>query len=232
MTPVESSTRPRLLVVDDEPQILRALRAILSKNYDITVAASGEEALESAAETKPDLVILDLALPGVSGMEVCRSLREWLDAPILILSVRNQEADKIAALDLGADDYITKPFSAGELTAHIRALLRRALSDSGRPGQVRSGDLTVDLDERNVTLDGELVKLTPIEYAIISALASNADRVVTSGMLIKSVWGVARPEDSRALRVHISNLRSKIERDLAVPRHVVTEPGVGYRFLT
>jgi len=176
-------------------------------------------------------VILDLTLPGITGMDVCRTLREWLRAPILILSVRDNEADKIAALDLGADDYLTKPFSAGELLAHIRALLRRAgRGTDGR--QVRSGDLVVDLAERKVMRGGDPVKLTRIEYTILARLASDADRVVTSGMLIKGVWGVATTEDSRALRVHISNLRSKIEPDPSTPRHVVTEPGVGYRFLT
>lgn len=222
----------RILVIDDEPQILRAMRSILSRSYEIELAASGEEGLRFAAEHAPDLVILDLALPGITGMEVCRTLREWLKAPILILSVRDNEADKISALDLGADDYLTKPFSAGELLAHIRALLRRAGSGSDGPGQVRSGDLMVDLAERKVTRGADPVRLTRIEYTILATLASNADRVVTSGMLIRSVWGVATTEDSRALRVHISNLRSKIEPDPSIPRHVVTEPGVGYRFLT
>ena len=220
-----------ILVIDDEPQILRAMRSILSRSHEVELAASGEEGLRLAADSAPDLVILDLTLPGITGMEVCRTLREWLRAPILILSVRDNEADKIAALDLGADDYLTKPFSAGELLAHIRALLRRAgRGTDGR--QVRSGDLVVDLAERKVLRGGDPVKLTRIEYTILARLASDADRVVTSGMLIKGVWGVATTEDSRALRVHISNLRSKIEPDPSTPRHVVTEPGVGYRFLT
>jgi len=223
--------RPKILVIDDEPQILRAMRSILSRSHEVELAASGEEGLRLAADSAPDLVILDLTLPGITGMEVCRTLREWLRAPILILSVRDNEADKIAALDLGADDYLTKPFSAGELLAHIRALLRRAgRGTDGR--QVRSGDLVVDLAERKVLRGGDPVKLTRIEYTILARLASDADRVVTSGMLIKGVWGVATTEDSRALRVHISNLRSKIEPDPSTPRHVVTEPGVGYRFLT
>jgi len=223
---------PKILVIDDEPQILRAMRSILSRSYEVELAASGEEGLQFAAGSAPDLVILDLTLPGITGMEVCRTLRGWLRAPILILSVRDNEADKIAALDLGADDYLTKPFSAGELLAHIRALLRRVGSGTGGPGQVRSGDLIVDLAERKVTRGEDPVKLTRIEYTILARLASNADRVVTSGMLIKGVWGAATTEDSRALRVHISNLRSKIEPNPSVPRHVVTEPGVGYRFLT
>jgi len=230
VTPVRAR-RPKILVIDDEPQILRAMRSILSRSHEVELAASGEEGLRLAADSAPDLVILDLTLPGITGMEVCRTLREWLRAPILILSVRDNEADKIAALDLGADDYLTKPFSAGELLAHIRALLRRAgRGTDGR--QVRSGDLVVDLAERKVMRGGDPVKLTRIEYTILARLASDADRVVTSGMLIKGVWGVATTEDSRALRVHISNLRSKIEPDPSTPRHVVTEPGVGYRFLT
>ena len=222
----------KILVIDDEPHILRAMRSILSKSYEVELAASGEKGLQFAAECAPDLVILDLALPGITGMEVCRTLREWLKAPILILSVRDGEGDKIAALDLGADDYLTKPFLAGELLAHVRALLRRAGSAPNGPGQVRSGDLVVDLAERKVTRRGDPVKLTRIEYTILARLASSADKVVTTGMLIRSVWGVATTEDSRALRVHISNLRSKIEPDPSVPCHVVTEPGVGYRFLT
>jgi len=230
VTPMRAR-RPKILVIDDEPQILRAMRSILSRSHEVELAASGEEGLRLAADSAPDLVILDLTLPGITGMEVCRTLREWLRAPILILSVRDNEADKIAALDLGADDYLTKPFSAGELLAHIRALLRRAgRGTDGR--QVRSGDLVVDLAERKVLRGGDPVKLTRIEYTILARLASDADRVVTSGMLIKGVWGVATTEDSRALRVHISNLRSKIEPDPSTPRHVVTEPGVGYRFLT
>jgi two-component system, OmpR family, KDP operon response regulator KdpE len=230
VTPMRAR-RPKILVIDDEPQILRAMRSILSRSHEVELAASGEEGLRLAADSAPDLVILDLTLPGITGMEVCRTLREWLRAPILILSVRDNEADKIAALDLGADDYLTKPFSAGELLAHIRALLRRAgRGTDGR--QVRSGDLMVDLAERKVMRGGDPVKLTRIEYTILARLASDADRVVTSGMLIKGVWGVATTEDSRALRVHISNLRSKIEPDPSTPRHVVTEPGVGYRFLT
>ena len=231
VTPV-TARRSKILVIDDEPQILRAMHSILSRSYEVELAASGEEGLRLADKGTPDFVILDLALPGITGMEVCRILREWLKAPILILSVRDNEADKILALDLGADDYLTKPFSAGELLAHIRALLRRAGSGPDEPGQVRSGDLTVDLAERKVTRGGEPVKLTPIEYTILARLASNANKVVTSGMLIRGVWGAATTEDSRALRVHISNLRSKIEPDPSIPCHVVTEPGVGYRFLT
>ena len=226
------NAKTRVLVIDDEPQILRALRSILSRSYSVELAASGEEGLQFAAENPPDLVILDLTLPGITGMEVCRSLREWLKAPILILSVRDNEADKISALDLGADDYLTKPFSAGELLAHVRALLRRAGNVSDEPGSVRSGDLVVDLAQRKVFRGTETVKLTRIEYTILATLAVNADRVVTSGMLIKSVWGSASAEDSRTLRVHISNLRGKTEADSAVPRHVVTEAGVGYRFVT
>lgn len=227
-----TQAKPKLLVIDDEPQILRALRSVLSRSYEVTLAASGEEGLQFAAETPPDLVVLDLTLPGITGMEVCRSLREWLVAPILILSVRDDEADKITALDLGADDYLTKPFSAGELLAHVRALLRRAGTVSGKPEVVRSGDLSVSLVERRVLRGAESVKLTRIEYTILATLAASPDRVVTSRMLAKSVWGPAGDEDSRTLRVHISNLRAKIEVNPSVPCHLVTEAGVGYRFIT
>jgi len=226
------ASKPRLLVVDDEPQILRALKSILSKSYDVRLAASGEEAIQFAAENPPDLVILDLALPGISGMEVARTLREWLKAPILILSVREQVADKICALDLGADDYLTKPFLAGELLAHVRALLRRGETASAKPGVVRSGDLVVDLPNRTVAKAGEPVKLTRTEYTLLATLATSADKVVTSKTLTTTVWGKAAPEDTRALRVHISNLRAKIESEPSLPQHIVTEPGLGYRFIT
>lgn len=226
------ASRPSLLVVDDEPQILRALKAILSKSYDVQLATSGEQAIQFAAESPPDLVILDLALPGISGMEVTRALRDWLKSPILILSVRDNEADKICALDLGADDYLTKPFLAGELMAHVRALLRRGERVQVKPGQVRSGELVVDLSMRIVTQHGEPVRLTRIEYAILATLAANADTVVTTKAVARGVWGKAVPEDNRSLRVHVSNLRGKIEEDPSMPRHVVTEPGLGYRFVT
>lgn len=227
-----NAPKQKLLVVDDEAQILRALKSILTKTYDVQVAASGEEALQFAAENPPDLVILDLSLPGISGLEVTRTLREWLKAPILILSVRDTEADKICALDLGADDYLTKPFLAGELLARTRALLRRGEQGRAKPGEVRSGNLVVDLASRTATKAGVSVRLTRTEFALLATLAANADTVVTSRALARSVWAEKEPDDIRALRVHISNLRSKIEADPSLPQHIVTEPGLGYRFLT
>jgi two-component system KDP operon response regulator KdpE len=224
--------RPRLLVVDDEPQILLGLEGVLSKAYDVQLAASGEEALLFATKNPPDLVILDLALPGISGMEVTRTLREWLKSPILILSVRDREADKICALDLGADDYLTKPFLTGELLARVRALLRRGEQIRANPGEVRSGDLVVDLANRTVAKNDEPVRLTRIEYEILATLAAHADAVVTAKTLSSRVWSEAIPEDNHALRVHVSNLRAKIETNPSLPRHVVTEPGLGYRYVT
>jgi len=221
-----------ILVVDDDPGLLRALKSVLSqRGYRVVLAASGEEALELAASADPDLVILDLALPGISGLEVCRSLREWLKAPILVLTVRDRDTDKIAALDLGADDYLTKPFSSGELLARIRALLRRAGSRPSRVSVARSGDLVIDLDARRVTKQDQALRLTRTEFAVLAVLAASADRVVTAGMLMKAVWGSDGAEDTQALRVHISKLRSKIEDDPTSPRYIVTEPGIGYRFV-
>ncbi|MBW6468641.1 MAG: response regulator transcription factor [Coriobacteriia bacterium] len=224
----------KVLVVDDEEQILRALKTILTQTgYEVRLAATGEEALEAAPSFLPDLVVLDLSLPGVSGLEVCRLLREWLKAPILILSVRDTEGDKIAALDLGADDYLTKPFSAGELLARLRALARRM--DEGRdrePSSVTSGTIRVDFELKIATRGDEPLKLTRTEFEILAALASSADRVVTSSAIIRRVWGSADPTDTKALRVHISNLRAKVEDDPADPTHIVTEPGIGYRFVT
>ncbi|MBE0418062.1 MAG: response regulator transcription factor [Coriobacteriia bacterium] len=224
----------KVLVVDDEAQILRALKAILNQSgYEVGLAATGEEALQIAPSFMPDLVVLDLSLPGISGLEVCRLLREWLKAPILILSVRDTEGDKIAALDLGADDYLTKPFSAGELLARLRALARRI--DEGReagPSSVSSGEIRIDFENKVVTRGGEQLKLTRTEFEILATLASNADRVVTASAIIRRVWGSADPTDTKALRFHVSNLRAKIETDPATPELVVTEPGIGYRFVT
>lgn len=221
--------RPRVLVVDDEAQIRRALASVLAaRRYEVELAATAEEGLELAAERKPDIVILDLTLPGMSGLEACRRLREWYEGPILILSVRDAEADKIAALDLGADDYLTKPFSTGELLARLRALLRRARGEEIAVTEVRVGDLCVDFPRRAVTVGGEPVRLTRIEFDILALLAHNVGRVVTSRMLLENVWGPEYVGDTQTLRVHVSHLRQKIEGS-AVPRYILTEPGVGYR---
>jgi two-component system, OmpR family, KDP operon response regulator KdpE len=221
----------RILVVDDEEQIRRALTTILrSRGYVLDLATTADEALLQAIDHPPDLVVLDLALPDRSGIEVCRELRTWMTAPILILSVRSNEADKIEALDQGADDYLTKPFSAGELLARIRALLRRAATLASPPPIVTAGDLVVDVGRRRVALAGEEVALTPTEFDILAFLARNADLVVTQKMILEHVWGPEWVEDAQTLRVHVSHLRKKIERRPGGPRYIITEPGVGFRF--
>ena len=230
MTVPERPTR--ILVVDDEEQIRRALRSILStRGYALEMAATAEEALLKAIDVPPDLVVLDLALPDRSGIEVCRELRTWMTAPILMLSVRSGEAEKIAALDEGADDYLTKPFSAGELLARVRALLRRAASLTSPPPVVAAGDLTVDIARRRVTLAGDEVALTPTEFDILAYLARNADCVVTQRQIMSEIWGPEWAEDRQTLRVHVSHLRKKLERP-GGRRFIITEPGVGFRFFT
>ena len=229
MTVPERPTR--ILVVDDEEQIRRALKSILStRGYTLEMAATAKEALLKAIDAPPDLVVLDLALPDCSGIEVCRELRTWMSAPILVLSVRANEADKIEALDEGADDYLTKPFSAGELLARIRALLRRAAALTSPPPVVTSGDLEIDIARRRVRRAGEEIALTPTEFDILAYLARNAGLVVTQKMILEKVWGPEWVEDAQTLRVHVSNLRKKIEPHPGGPRYIITEPGVGFRF--
>lgn len=221
-----------ILVIDDEEQIRRALRSILSaRGYRVEAAASGEDGLRAAVDHQPDLIVLDLTLPGKSGLEVCSELREWCAVPILVLSVRDGDGDKIAALDLGADDYLTKPFSAGELLARIRALLRRTAGTEAAPAEVTVGGLVIDFARRIVTVDGEPVHLTRTEFDVLAVLAHNLDRVVTSRMLLEKVWGPAYVDDTQTLRVHVSHLRHKIEPAGGVPRYVITEPGVGFRLV-
>lgn len=224
----------RILVVDDELEILRALEiGLRSRGYEVISVAKGEDAIEAVVMHKPELVILDLALPDVSGMEVCRRLREWSQVPIIVLSVRSQEKDKIAALDLGADDYVTKPFSMGELLARMRATFRRVQGDvRPKPTRFESGDLLVDFVQRRVTVHGEEVKLTPKEYDILHYLVTHADRIVTHQQLLTAVWGAEYSDDKPLLRVHIANLRQKIEPLPARPTYILNEPGVGYRFRT
>lgn len=221
----------RVLVIDDEEQIRRALKSVLqARHYEVDLAETAERGLELTADRTPDIIVLDLTLPGMSGLEACRQLREWYRGPILILSVRNADDDKIAALDLGADDYLTKPFSTGELLARIRALLRRTQGADATVAEVRSGDLCVDLAKRQVTVKGELVHLTRIEFDILAMLARNAGRVVTSRMLLDGVWGPEYESDTQTLRVHVSHLRGKIGAPGDVSRYILTEPGVGFRF--
>jgi two-component system, OmpR family, KDP operon response regulator KdpE len=222
----------RILVIDDEEQIRRALKSILqARHYTVDLAATGGEGLEAAIDRTPDLIVLDLTLPDMSGLDVAEELRAWYEGPIIVLSVRDADADKIAALDLGADDYLTKPFSAGELLARIRAHLRRSAGGESAVHKITAGGLAIDVAKRTVTLDGEPVHLTRTEFDILALLARNADRVVTSRMLLEQVWGPGYESDTPTLRVHVSNLRQKIEPPGGVPRYILTEPGVGFRFV-
>lgn len=221
----------RILVVDDEPQIRRALRAGLRANgYDVELAEDGESALTSAASNPPAVVILDLEMPVVDGFEVIENLRSWSDVPIIVLSAHAAERDKVRALDLGADDYLTKPFGMDELLARLRAALRRSAADHGRTPILDFGRLRIDLVRRLVTLDGREVHLTPTEYELLRELATNADRVMTHQMLLTRVWGPASENSTNYLRVYINQLRQKVEPDPARPTYITTDPGIGYRF--
>jgi two-component system KDP operon response regulator KdpE len=224
-----SETGARVLIVDDESAIRRFLRVSLSAHgYAIFEAENGQAALLAVVADRPDLVILDLGLPDLDGIEVTRLLREWTHIPIIILSVRGQETDKIAALDAGADDYVTKPFGAGELLARMRVALRRAGQTNAEP-IFASDDLTVDLVQRVVTVAGRKVQLTPTEYDLLRVLVTNAGKVLTHRQLLREVWGIGYEQEMHMLRVNISNLRRKIEPDLTRPHYILTEPGVGYR---
>lgn len=223
---------PRVLVVDDERAIRRLLRPSLSAHqYTVLEAASGQEALAAVATSRPDIVILDLGLPDLAGIEVTRQLREWTSIPIIILSVRDQEEDKIAALDAGADDYLTKPFGVGELMARMRVALRRAARPEAEP-VFTTGELTVDLMKRLVTLADCDVQLTPTEYDLLKLLVTHAGKVVTQRQILQQVWGVDYEQDTHLLRVNISNLRRKLEPDPSRPTYILTEPGIGYRLRT
>jgi len=219
----------RVLVVDDEQPIRRYLRATLNAHgFIVSEAVDGQQALISAATDRPELIILDLGLPDMDGIEVTRRLREWTSIPIIILSVQEQENNKIAALDAGADDYLTKPFGTGELIARIRVALRRSVQASGEP-VYQVDDLRVDLTRRQVKLADVEVSLTPIEYDLLRVLVLHAGRVITHRQLLRQMWGSAYETETHLLRVNISNLRRKIEPDPTRPRYILTEPGVGYR---
>ena len=218
----------RVLVVDDERPIRRFLNASLGGQYAVYEAATGEEALTATVTERPDVIILDLGLPDLDGIEVTRRLREWTQIPIIVVSVRDREEDKIAALDAGADDYLVKPFGAGELMARLRVVLRHVASPEQEP-VFQSEQLVVDLAHHEVIVGGQPVNLTPTEYDILRILVQHAGKVLTHQHLIRSVWGSNIGVESHLLRVNISNLRRKIEADPARPRYVVTEPGVGYR---
>lgn len=222
----------RVLVVDDETAIRRFLRAALTAhNFEIFEAATGQEALSGVIEYRPDMLILDLGLPDIDGIQVTRQLREWSQIPIIILSVREHEQDKIAALDAGADDYLTKPFGIGELLARIRVAIRHGTTVNDSP-VFTSGELKVDFARRSVSLRGQDVQLTPTEYDLLRVLVTHAGKVLTHHQLLRQVWGVGYENETHMLRVNISNLRRKIESDPTRPRYVLTEPGVGYRLHT
>jgi two-component system KDP operon response regulator KdpE len=220
-----------VLVVDDEPQILRSLRTALSANdYDVLTASTGEDALAQAAASAPDVVILDLGLPDLDGTEVVRRLRSWSDVPVIVLSVREGQDDKIGALDAGADDYVTTPVAVGELLARIRATRRR--STRGEAGSIlRFDDLVLDLGRRLVTVRDEPVHLTRTEYGLLEALASHPGKLLTHRWLLQRVWGSAYGEESNYLRVYVRQLRQKLGDRADAPRFILTEPGVGYRWL-
>lgn len=220
---------PRILIIDDELAIRRFLHTVLSsEDFSLHEAENGHAGLAAAAAFKPDIILLDLGLPDLDGIEVIRRLREWSLVPIIVLSVREHENDKVSALNAGADDYLTKPFGVGELLARIKAALRRSLQDVPEPVFI-SHDLQVDLTRRLVTIRGEEVSLTPTEYDILRLMVTHAGKVMTHGQILKQVWGIAYLEQPHVLRVNISNLRRKIEADPSRPRHIITEPGVGYR---
>jgi two-component system KDP operon response regulator KdpE len=222
--------RARILVVDDEPQILRALQMKLhAAGYATDTAASAQEAVAKAAMRPPEAVILDLLLPDGSGTDVCRELRRWSTVPILVLSAVGEEKEKIDALDAGADDYVTKPFSGDELLARLRAALRRA-KGKGEP-VIELGALAIDLEKRIVTMDGRPVALTPIEYDLLRLLAENEGKLLTHPTILREIWGPAYKEESNYLHVYVSHLRRKIEPDPARPRYLLNQPGVGYRLV-
>lgn len=227
------SVTPHILVIDDEPQILRALRTILTeKQFKVTTTSRGEEGLALAAANPPDIVILDLGLPDMDGIEVCSRLREWTQIPIIVLSVRDREPDKVAALDKGADDYLTKPFGIEELLARVRVALRHSAQRQGAQSRiVKAGPLTIDLAWHVVTRDGEEVKLTATEFNLLAYLAANRGRVLTHQSILTHVWDPADADHTEYLRVYIRQLRKKLEEDPEHPQYLITEPGVGYRFL-
>jgi two-component system, OmpR family, KDP operon response regulator KdpE len=231
--PLFAAVDRRVLVIDDEPNIRRVVKDALRPDVsNVLEARSGSEALSMAAAERPDLIVLDLGLPDMDGIEVCRRLRAWTSAPILVLSARDSETEKTALLDAGADDYVTKPFGPAELRARVRAQLRRA-GMSRVPGgdePLHVGDLTIDIARRTVTRAGSTVHLTPTEWGLLVALVKSAGKTITHQQLFRAVWGTAHGDAQQYLRVYVAHLRRKIEPDPYEPRYIVTEPGVGYRF--
>ncbi len=227
------SNEPHILVIDDEPQIQRAIRTILTeKQFKVSTASRGEEGLTLAAASEPDLIILDLGLPDMDGVEVCSRLREWTQTPIIILSVRDSERDKVAALDMGADDYLTKPFGIEELLARVRVALRHGANRKGAEAKVvKAGALSIDLVRHIVKRGDEEIKLTGIEYKLLAYLASHHDRVLTHQSILSEVWDPADADHTEYLRVYMRQLRKKLESNPEQPRYILTEPGIGYRFI-
>ena len=227
------SNAPHILVIDDEPQILRAIYTILTeKGFRVTTASRGEEGLALAAAGEPDVVILDLGLPDMDGVEVCTRLREWTQTPIIILSVRDSERDKVAALDKGADDYLTKPFGIEELLARVRVALRHSSRIQGAESTtVKAGPITIDLAWHLVKRGEEEIKLTGTEYKLLAYLAANHGRVLTHQSILTQVWGPADADHTEYLRVYMRQLRKKLEADPDHPQYILTEPGIGYRFI-
>jgi two-component system KDP operon response regulator KdpE len=225
--------KARILVVDDEKQIRKAVgRALTGRDYEVEEAADGETALTRAAASPPDLVVLDLNLPGIDGLSVCRQIRRSSSVPILVLSVREDESDKVAALDLGADDYLTKPFGIEELMARVRALLRRAEGQGEpRPARFSVDDVEIDLEAHQVTRGGQEVRLTRTEWGLLEALSEHPGKLLTHRWLLERVWGIGYSEDLDVLRVFVSQLRRKLGEDPGSPRLIATDPGVGYRWL-
>jgi two-component system, OmpR family, KDP operon response regulator KdpE len=220
----------RVLVVDDEPQILRALGINLrARGYDVDLAPDGERALDVAARHHPDVVVLDLGLPGIDGVDVIRGLRGWSQVPIVVLSVRDAEGDKVAALDAGADDYVTKPFGMDELLARLRAALRRTIP-AEEEALVETADFTIDLAAKKVRRDGEEVRLTPTEWHLVEVLVRNRGRLVAQTQLLQEVWGPQYHDETNYLRVFMAQVRRKLEPEPAQPRYFITEAGMGYRF--
>jgi len=227
------SGKTRALVVDDEAAILRFLRPALEANaYEITSAGTAAEALKRITAEQPDIVVLDLGLPDGDGKDVIRKVRQWSDVPIVVLSARDRDSEKIEALDLGADDFVNKPFSIGELMARLRAALRHRMQRQSETPVLRAGDIEIDIPRHRITRAGEEVKLTPKEFDLLSFLARHAGKVVTHRQILEEVWGPAHGGDTQYLRVYINHVRQKIEADPEDPKIVITEPGIGYRVAT
>lgn len=223
--------KPRVLIVDDEPETLKYVGANLkARGYDVVTAADGNEALQRSEEDLFDLILLDITMPGPDGFAVCQAIRQRSTVPIIMLSARGQEKDKVKALDLGADDYITKPFGIEELLARVRSSLRRSQQETMQSGPLVIGDLTINFDERRVTRGGQEVKLTPTEYALLVQLVRSSGKVLSHTVLLQRVWGPEYGEESDYLWAYVRRLRRKLEADPEHPRYILTEPGVGYRF--